>query len=120
MKGLPVRIQKSRGLFARLAPIGLLTALFIAAPFHAALAQVAPPMGTAQSFAVLSATPDVTNTGPTIITGDVGVAPALSVIGLAVFPLTTPGTVHGAIYAGPSSLAAGAQSDNTTAYNNLA
>ena len=121
MRALPVQMQAFRGLFARLVPIVLFTALFIAAPFHAALAQdTAPPMGTTQSFAVLSATPDVSNTGPTIITGDVGVAPALSVIGLAVSPLLGPGTVHGAIYAGPSSLAAGAQSDNTTAYLNLA
>jgi hypothetical protein len=50
MKSLPARIQKSRGLFARLALITLLTALFIAAPFHAAWAQdTAPPMGTKAS-----------------------------------------------------------------------
>ena len=44
-------------------------------------------LGTASNFAVLGATPNVTNTGPTVITGNVGVYPALSITG---FP---PGTI---------------------------
>jgi len=78
-----------------------------------ALAAVAPPLGNAQSYAVLGATPNVNNTGPTIITGDLGVSPAAAVVG---FP---PGTVIGTIHAGDSA-AASAQNANTTAYGALA
>jgi len=77
------------------------------------LAAVAPPLGTAQSFAVLGATPNVNNTGPTIVTGDLGVSPAAAVVG---FP---PGTVIGTIHAA-DTIAASAQSANTTAYGVLA
>jgi hypothetical protein len=76
-------------------------------------AAVAPPLGTAQSFAVLGATPNVSNTGPTVVTGDLGVSPAAAVVG---FP---PGTVIGTIHAADAT-AASAQSSNTTAYGVLA
>ena len=78
-----------------------------------AFAAVAPPLGTAQSFAVLGATPNVNNTGPTVVTGDLGVSPAAAVVG---FP---PGTVIGTIHAADAT-AASAQSSNTTAYGVLA
>ena len=113
MKNLMVRTQTFRGLFARLAAIVLLAALLTAAPFHAALAQTAPSLGTAQSFAVLGGS-TVTNTGPTIITGDLGVSPGTAVTG---FPpgIVTGGTIHAA-----DAVALQAQSDTTTAYNDLA
>ena len=95
------------GKLARLALVGMLLVS------GASLAAVAPPLGTAQSFAVLGATPNVTNTGPTIVTGDLGVSPAAAVVG---FP---PGTVIGTIHAADAT-AAGAQSSNTTAYGVLA
>jgi hypothetical protein len=79
----------------------------------AAPAAVAPPLGTAQSFAVLGATPNVNNTGPTVVTGDLGVSPAAAVVG---FP---PGAVIGTIHAADAT-AASAQSSNTTAYGVLA
>ncbi len=85
-----------------------------AAPFHSALAAVAPSLGTADDFAVLGAA-EVTNTGPTIITGgDLGVSPGTAVTG---FPpgLVVGGTIHAA-----GAVAGGAQNDNTTAYNDLA
>ena len=71
------------------------------------------PLGSAANFAVLGATPNVTNTGPTVVTGDVGVWPAASVTG---FP---PGMVVGNIHLG-DPVAQQAQTDLTTAYNNAA
>ena len=113
MKILMVRTQMFRYLLARLAAIVLLTAVFTATPFHAALAATAPSLGTAESFAVLGGS-TVTNTGPTVITGDLGVSPGTAVTG---FPpgLVTGGTIHAA-----DAVALQAQSDVTTAYNALA
>ena len=80
-------------------------------PFPA-FAQTAPPLGTAESFAVLGGS-TVTNTGPSVITGDLGVSPGSAVTG---FP---PGIVTGTIHAA-NAVALQAQSDTVTAYNNLA
>jgi hypothetical protein len=79
-----------------------------------AMAQTAPPLGQAGGFAVLGASA-VTNTGPTVITGDLGIWPntASSITG---FP---PGIVNGATHPG-DAVAQQAQTDVTTAYNNLA
>ncbi|MGB2898489.1 MAG: ice-binding family protein [Candidatus Acidiferrum sp.] len=72
-------------------------------------AQSAPSLGSAQSFAVLGSS-GVTNTGPTIITGDLGVSPGTAVTG---FP---PGTVTGgALHAGDAPATA-AQAAAHTAY----
>lgn len=70
-------------------------------------------LGSACSFGILAATPAVANTGPTNVTGDVGISPAASVTG---FP---PGTLTGTIHLGDAT-AATAQGDLTTAYNNAA
>jgi uncharacterized repeat protein (TIGR01451 family) len=79
----------------------------------AASAAAAPPLGTEQSFAVLGGS-TVTNTGPSIITGNLGVSPGSAVTG---FPpgIVTGGTTHAA-----DAVALQAQNDTTTAYNNLA
>ena len=110
-----LEISKTAGLIRRRAA-GILTlvALYFFLVVDPAFAAVAPPLGTAQSFAVLGATPNVNNTGPTIVTGDLGVSPALAVVG---FP---PGTVVGGTIHAGDTVAANAQSDNTTAYGVLA
>ncbi len=72
----------------------------------------APDLGTATFFSVLGAS-TVTNTGPSTLTGNLGVSPGTAITG---FP---PGTVTGTIHAG-NAVAAQAQSDATVAYNNLA
>ena len=87
-------------------------ALFIAS--QPALAETAPVgLGTAGSFAVLAGT-TVTNTGPSTISGDLGVSPGTAVTG---FPpgIVSNGTIHSA-----DGVAAGAQSDLTTGYNDAA
>jgi hypothetical protein len=88
------------------------SALIVGFNLTPALASTAPGLGKATSFAVLAGT-TVTNTGPTIITGDLGVSPGTAVTH---FP---PGTVTGgAQYTGATSLAGSAQNDLTTAYLN--
>ena len=71
-------------------------------------------LGTAQSFAVLAGTPNITNTGATTIIGDVGISPAASITGKATISLT--GTYYEADIAG---VAAQAKTDLSKAYNAL-
>ena len=68
------RTEARKGIFAPLGPIALCTILILTATCHRAFAQTAPNLGTAQSYAVLGAS-TVTNTGPSVITGDLGVSP---------------------------------------------
>jgi Ice-binding-like len=77
-----------------------------------AWAQSAPSLGPAQSFGVLGAS-TVTNTGPTAITGDLGVSPSKAVTG---FP---PGTVTGGTIHAGDATATAAQAAAHTAYGNL-
>jgi len=69
-------------------------------------------LGNATSFAVLGGQ-SVTNTGPSTITGDVGVSPGSSVTGL------TPSMVDGEIHSADKE-AQEAQASLTTAYNKAA
>lgn len=69
-------------------------------------------LGTAEGFGVLGGT-TVTNTGLSVVTGDLGVWPGLSITGFG------PGIVNGTIHSG-GGVAQQAQADLTTAYNSLA
>ncbi len=73
----------------------------------------APSLGTAASFAVLAGS-TVNNTGPTIVTGDLGVSPGSAVTG---FP---PGIVLGGTIHAEDAVALQAQNDVTVAYTDLA
>lgn len=103
-----------RGTRRRLHPTPLVLGLvFAIAASPACLAQ-AIDLGTAGPFAVLGASA-VTNTGPTVLSGDLGIAPgnASSVTG---FP---PGIVTGATHFA-DAVALSAQNDTTAAYIQLA
>ncbi len=67
-------------------------------------------LGTAAAFGVLGAS-TVTNTGPTVITGDLGVSPGTAITG---FP---PGSYSGTEHIGTDAVAVAAQADALTAYN---
>jgi uncharacterized repeat protein (TIGR01451 family) len=112
MKSLTVSARTLKTLPAKLAYWIALAVPLSSVPLHLALAQVAPTLGTAQSFAVLGAS-TVTNTGPTVVTGDLGVSPGTAITG---FP---PGLVIGATHSA-DAVASEAQSDTTAAYVNLA
>lgn len=72
-----------------------------------------PPLGTTDTFAVLGGS-TVTNTGSSVVVGDLGVWPGLAITG---FPpgVVVLGTTHAW-----DAVALQAQSDLTTAYNDLA
>jgi hypothetical protein len=91
-----------------LAEVLLLT--LAATSAHAA--QPAVGLGTTASFAVLSGA-TVTNTGPSVINGDLGVSPGSAITG---FP---PGIVNGTMHA-TDAVASQAKSDLVTAYNDAA
>jgi Ice-binding-like len=72
-------------------------------------------LGTADSFALLAGS-GVTNTGPSVINGDLGTSPTPAVTGFGGAP---NGTVNGSIHQA-DALAGQAQADLTTAYDNAA
>jgi hypothetical protein len=88
--------------------VGLIAVLY--GPSQALAQNVS--LGSSSNFAVLGAS-TVTNTGPTVVTGDVGLWAGTSITG---FP---PGTVVGATHQ-TDAVAQQAQSDLTTAYNDAA
>lgn len=96
---------------AALAAVGLTLASFaIAAPANAV---TAVDLGTAETYVVLGGA-SVTNTGPSILNGDLGVSPGTSISG---FP---PGIVVGGTTHAADAEALQAQSDLTIAYDTAA
>ena len=90
---------------------GLRIALVLGLTLSAANAYaVAINLGTAGTFGLLGGA-GVTNTGLSVIRGDVGSSPTPAIIG---FP---PGIVIGTLYTTPNAVTVQAQSDLTTAYN---
>jgi len=102
---------------AALLAVGATTAMvlvgLVAGTPAASAAQSTVGLGTAKSFAVLAGQ-TVTNTGPSIISGDLGVSPGTAVTG---FPpgLVNNGTIHAA-----DATAKQAQADLTTAFSDAA
>jgi hypothetical protein len=92
--------------------LALITSLFLASSAQAA---TAVGLGTADSYALLAGS-GVTNTGPSVINGDLGSSPTPAVTGFGGAP---NGTVNGSTH--QADAAAGqAQDDLTTAYDNAA
>ena len=94
----------------------ILVTVAMASSMAATTAQAAGPgpvgRGTAAEYAVLGGS-TVTNTGPSVLTGDLGLSPGTSITG---FP---PGTVNGTIHR-TDAAALQAQKDLTTAYDDAA
>lgn len=105
------RRRRYRSGAAALAAVGLTLASFaIAAPANAV---TAVDLGTAETYVVLGGA-SVTNTGPSILNGDLGVSPGTSISG---FP---PGIVVGGTTHAADAEALQAQSDLTIAYDTAA
>ncbi|MER5730803.1 ice-binding family protein [Streptomyces sp. NPDC002138] len=90
------------------------SAVVVVTPTQANALATPVPLGTATSFAVLAGS-EITNTGPSVITGDLGVSPGTAISG---FP---PGVVRGTQHSGPvDAVGLQAKRDLVTTYNNAA
>jgi hypothetical protein len=99
----PVHLKRSGR-----AAIAIMAFAFVAVP--AAAQASAIDLGTAGPFVALGGSA-VTNTGPSVLNGDLGVAPGTSLTGFG-----APAVVNGATHAN-DAVANQAQADLTTAYN---
>lgn len=117
-RSLPTRSNRTNAPGRLVAGVGSTALLLVAglAAVGSSPAYAAQPgvgLGTATSFAVLAGS-TVTNTGPSVVSGDLGVSPGTAVTG---FP---PGQViNGTQHVG-DALALQAQSDLTTGFNDAA
>jgi hypothetical protein len=95
----------------RFGRVGITLAVSLAFVAIPAAAQAAPVnLATASPFVVLAGS-TVTNTGPSVLNGDLGVAPGTALVGFGL-----PAVVNGAKHAN-DGVAKNAKSDLTTAYN---
>ena len=101
------------GATATLGAVAVLSIVLLAFASGALAAQAPVNLGTTASYAVLAGT-TVTNTGPTTVSGNLGLSPGSSVTG---FP---PGLVSGGVQNVANAAAVQAQSDLVTAYNDAA
>lgn len=104
-------IRKIENLMATLVLVGMLLFAGIFTRLGALAGPAAPPFLTAAAFAVLAGS-TVTNTGETVINGDVGVWPGNAITDL--LPTDVVGTIHAG-----DAVAQQAQADLTAAYNDL-
>jgi hypothetical protein len=107
------RRRTSRRPHGRVRVAVALVTLLVPAALASTAQAASVPLGTADGFAVLAGT-TVTNTGPSVISGDLGVSPGAAVTG---FPpgTVTAGTIHAA-----DAVASQAKGDLVTAYNDAA
>ena len=101
----PIRLTRPR----RAAVVLAVSFAFVAVPAAAQAALSPVDLGTASPFVVLGGQ-EVTNSGPSVLNGDLGVAPGTSLTGFQF------ATVNGATH-NNDGVANQAQSDLTTAYN---
>jgi hypothetical protein len=104
----PLDFTRGRVALIGIAACFVFTALLVAIPMVAKAAPV--NLATAQPFVVLGGA-GVTNTGPSVLNGDLGVTPGTSLSGFG-----APAVVNGATHDN-DAVAAQAQADLTTAYN---
>ena len=116
----PIPLHASNGVYApsptddEVSTLGALAAgAFLALTAPASQAAPAVGLGTAGAFALLAGQ-GITNTGPSVISGNVGTDPDPSVVG---FP---PGIINNGVIHAADAVALQAQSDLTTAYNDAA
>jgi len=77
-------------------------------------------LGSAGNFGVFAGT-TITNAGPTIVNGDIGVSPGAAIVGFGAGPgIAGPGIVNGTQRTPPDPAAAQAMTDLTTALNDAA
>jgi hypothetical protein len=107
------RVDTRRRAHGRARAAGPLLALLATAALAPTAQAASVPLGVADGFAVLAGS-TVTNTGPSVISGDLGVSPGAAVTG---FPpgTVTAGTIHSA-----DAVALQAEGDLATAYNDAA
>ncbi|MDY0828330.1 ice-binding family protein [Microbacterium sp. BG28] len=107
--------RSSRSFLVALTGLGLAACLAVVATSSASAATVIDgpvDLGTAATYGVLGASA-VTNTGPTVVNGDLGVSPGTSITGFGAAP---DGVVNGTTHQTDAG-AAQAQLDTTTAYD---